>query len=87
MRWPEPCSFQVDVNSGLMTGTSTRYQKRLRDLRGLYADTAAFEALVESRGDDVVYEVTDHRPNANPGNVITGVTRMRKAASLCLPNH
>lgn len=56
MRWPEPCSFQVDVNSGLMTGTSTRYQKHLRDLRGLYADTAAFEALVDARGNDVVYE-------------------------------
>ena len=76
MRWPEPCSFQVDVDSGLMTGTPTRYQKRLRDLRGLYADTAAFETLVSSRGNDVVYEVTDHRPNANPGDVITGVTRM-----------
>jgi oxalate decarboxylase/phosphoglucose isomerase-like protein (cupin superfamily) len=56
MRWPEPCSFQVDVKSGLMTGTSTRYQKDLRHLRGLYADTAAFEALVDARGNDVVYE-------------------------------
>ena len=59
-----------------MTGTSTRYQKRLRDLRGLYADAAAFDALVDLRGNDVVYEVTDHRPNANPGDVLIGVTRM-----------
>ena len=76
MRWPEPRCFDVDVETGLMAGTGTRYQKRLCDLRGLYADAEAFEALTATRGDEVVYEVTDHRPNANPGDLITGVTRM-----------
>ncbi len=59
-----------------MAGTGTRYHKRLRDLRGLYADAEAFEALTANRGDEVVYQVTDYRPNANPGDLITGVTRM-----------
>lgn len=59
-----------------MSGTGTRYQKRLRDLRGLYADAAAFEALATTRNDEVVYEVTDHRPSTNPGDLNTGVTRM-----------
>jgi glucose-6-phosphate isomerase, archaeal len=76
MYWPEPRCFDVDVETGLMAGTGTRYQKRLRDLRGLYADADAFEALAVRRSDEVVYEVTDHRPNANPGDLITGVTRM-----------
>jgi glucose-6-phosphate isomerase len=76
MQWPEPRSFDVDLQTGLMTGTDSRYQKFLRDLDGLYADSAAFEALSAARGDEVVYEVTDHRPNSNPGDLITGVTRM-----------
>ena len=76
MQWPEPRSFDVDLVTGLMTGTDSHYQKRLGDLAGLYADEASFEALAAARGDDVVYEVTDHRPNALPGDLITGVTRM-----------
>jgi len=73
MQWPEPRFFDVDLQTGLMGGTDTRYQKFLRDL---YADEQAFGALAAERGDEVVYEVTDHRPNSNPGDLITGVTRM-----------
>jgi hypothetical protein len=76
MQWPEPRSFDVDLQSGLMIGTGSRYQKFLRDLSGLYADSAAFDALAATRSDEVVYEVTDHKPNSNPGDLITGVTRM-----------
>ncbi len=76
MQWPEPRYFDVDLQTGLMGGTDTRYQKFLRDLGGLYADEQAFGALAAERGDEVVYEVTDHRPNSNPGDLITGVTRM-----------
>jgi glucose-6-phosphate isomerase len=76
MQWPEPRSFDIDLQTGLMGGTDTRYQKFLKDLGGLYADTLAFNALAERQGEDVVYEVTDHRPNSNPGDLITGVTRM-----------
>ena len=76
MQWPEPRFFDVDLQTGLMGGTDTRYQKFLRDLGGVYADEQAFGALAAERGDEVVYEVTDHRPNSNPGDLITGVTRM-----------
>lgn len=76
MQWPEPRSFDVNLGTGLMDGTGTRYQKRLADLDGLYADTAAFRALALARGDAVVYDVTDHRPSERPGDLITGVTRM-----------
>ena len=75
--WPEPRSFAVDLDTGLMSGAGgSHYQKRLRELGGLYADASAFEALAQQRGDEVVYEVTDHRPSGNPGDLITGVTRM-----------
>src|ERR1700684_2718040 len=76
MQWPEPRSFDVNLETGLMDGTDTRYQKRLADLDGLYADAVAFSALASSRGNDVVYDVTDHRPSDQPGDLITGVTRM-----------
>lgn len=76
MQWPEPRSFGVNLETGLMEGTGTRYQKRLADLDGLYADAAAFSALASSRGNDIVYDVTDHRPSDQPGDLITGVTRM-----------
>ena len=74
--WPEPRSFAVDLQTGLMDGTGSHYEKRLCDLGGLYADAAAFDALVRVRGDEVVYEVTDHRPSNQAGDLITGVTRM-----------
>ncbi|WP_118182527.1 glucose-6-phosphate isomerase [Paraburkholderia phosphatilytica] len=76
MQWPEPRSFDVNLDTGLMVGTDTRYQKRLADLDGLYADAAAFSALASARGDEIVYDVTDHRPSDRPGDLITGVTRM-----------
>lgn len=76
MPWPEPVAFQVDPAAGLMAGTGSHYRKQLRDLAGLYADAAAFERLVAARGDEVVYEVTDHRPSDRAGDLITGVTRM-----------
>lgn len=76
MQWPEPRSFTVDLNCGLMQGAGNRYRKRLSDLSGLYADAAAFSALLACRGDEVVYEVSDHRPSAAAGDLITGVTRM-----------
>lgn len=76
MKWPEPCAFDVDLETGLMTGTQTRYQKRLADLDGLYADERAFRARAATSGQDVVYDVTDHRPSSAPGDLITGVTRM-----------
>ncbi|WP_250536742.1 glucose-6-phosphate isomerase [Caballeronia sp. AZ10_KS36] len=74
--WPEPRAFKVDLSSGLMEGTGTRYQKRLKDLNGLYGDADAFATLAAARGDEVVYDVTDHRPSDAPGDLITGVTRM-----------
>ena len=74
--WPEPRAFNVDLVEGEMQGTGSRYQKRFRDLDGLYADSAAFEALAKTGGDRVVYEVTDHRPSSLAGDLITGVTRM-----------
>ena len=76
MKWPEPRSFDIDLQTGLMRNAGSHYQKRLGDLEGLYSDAAAFDSLAKLRRDEVVYEVTDHRPSSEPGDLITGTTRM-----------
>lgn len=76
MLWSEPRAFAVDLKTGLMNGTGSHYKKCFIDMNGLYADSAAFEELAKSKANEVVYEVTDHRPSNKPGDLITGVTRM-----------
>ena len=76
MDYAEPVRCLVDVGAGRLAGGTGRYEKRLSDLAGLYADAAAFEALLREGGDRVVYAVEDLRPSAAPGDMIFGVTRM-----------
>ncbi len=75
MRWLEPVRCVVDVKGGRLDGAPGRYEKRLSDLQGIYADSRAYDALL-SAGDRVVYEVEDLRPSTMPGDMIFGVTRM-----------
>lgn len=72
----EPGLCTVDVARGVLEGATNRYVKTLRDLAGVYADAAAFEAQLADRGEATVYEVTDYKPSADPGDMILGVTRM-----------
>lgn len=77
----DPLACTVDVAHGRLQGATGRYEKRLKDLDGLYADRAAFAALAAARGEEVVYDVTDVRPTARDGeapagDLIFGVTRM-----------
>jgi glucose-6-phosphate isomerase, archaeal len=72
----EPIASIVGVDSGSLGGNTGRYEKRLSDLAGLYADGSAFESLLENMGDRVVYAVEDFRPGNHEGDLIYGVTRM-----------
>jgi len=72
----EPVSSVVDTIGGGMSGNTGRYEKRLSDLHGLYADEVAFDAALEALGDVVVYDVEDFRPGTHSGDLIYGVTRM-----------
>ena len=72
----EPIAYALDLTQGRLNAAPGRYEKRLRDLDGLYADTAAFAAEVAVGGDAVVYEVTDVRPPVVEGGMIFGVTHM-----------
>ena len=72
----EPVSGVVELETGAMGGNTGRYEKRLDDLHGLYADAEAFEALLASMRDPIVYAVEDYKPGTHAGDLIYGVTRM-----------
>ncbi len=76
MEMAEPVRCRVDVESGRLAGGSGRYEKRLSDLAGLYADADSFDALLRDGGDRVAYAVEDLRPSSAAGDMIFGVTRM-----------
>lgn len=72
----QPVLSVVDPIVGGMTGNTGRYEKRLSDLTGLYADEAAFNELLHSTLDPVVYDVEDFKPGTQTGDLNYGVTRM-----------
>ena len=72
----EPTSHRIDPATGALGGATGRYEKRLTDLAGLYADAAAFEAAAASDGARVVYRVEEVRPPAARGDLIFGTTFM-----------
>lgn len=76
MAFREPASLAVSVSDGRLAGATGRYEKRLRDLDGLYGQAAAFNAALQGDADRVVYEVTEFRPGESSGDLIFGVTRM-----------
>ncbi|MBU2937159.1 MULTISPECIES: glucose-6-phosphate isomerase [Pacificibacter] len=73
----EPTAHAIDPLSGAMSGASGRYEKKLSDLVGLYADSALFEAREKSHGQDVVYQVDEKRPSQAAGDLIFGTTWMQ----------
>ncbi|TIR39030.1 MAG: glucose-6-phosphate isomerase [Mesorhizobium sp.] len=72
----EPIGCKVDLSTGAMANATGSYQKRFRDLDGLYADAAAFEAMRATWSERIVYEVSEFRPTEQSGDLIFGVTRM-----------
>jgi len=72
----QPTRCVVDVERGALAGGTGRYEKRLSDLAGIYADEEAFRSLLSETGDLLVYAVEDLRPSAAAGDMIFGITRM-----------
>ena len=72
----DPHLCVVEVAKGRLEGADGHYRKTFGDLAGLYADEAAFAALLERRRGDVAYEVTSYTPGTKVSDLITGVTRM-----------
>ena len=56
-----PEGVSIDGRTGEITPSTSRYQKRLSDLRGFFRDADALEASIAEGDDPVVYEVIDYR--------------------------
>lgn len=76
MKYARPTSHRIDPNSGNMQGAGGHYEKRVKDLEGLYADSDAFTRLVQVDPDHVVYHVHEKRPEQVAGDLIFGTTWM-----------
>ena len=72
----QPTRCVVDLGNGTLRGGTGRYEKRLSDLAGLYANADAFAARLRDPGDMMVYAVEDLKPSTASGDMIFGVTRM-----------
>lgn len=72
----EPVLSLVDPIGGGMSANTGRYEKRMTDLSGLYANEAALQALIGELGNPVVYDVEDFKPDPKSGDLIYGITRM-----------
>ena len=59
-----------------MTGRTGRYEKRVRDLAGLYTDEAAFAAWLSADPDGLVYHVDEFRPSNRAGDLILGISTL-----------
>ena len=72
----EPGALSIGAD-GAMQGRTGGYDKRLEDMRGVYRDSAAFDALVAERGVDVLaYHVDEHRAGDGPGALIIGTSTL-----------
>ena len=58
-----PAGVAIDPETGAVTPSTGRYEKRLSDLRGFFRDEAALEAAIAEGGDPIAYEVIDYRPD------------------------
>lgn len=70
-----PTAHLLSPGTGALSHRTGRYEKRLSDLAGLYADGAAFAAAL-SAGDPVVYAVEEVRHSAARGDIAFGTTWM-----------
>ena len=69
-----PVGVAIDPNSGAVSPSTGRYVKRLSDLRGIYRDQTALDAILAAQGDIAAYEVSEFR--AAGSDLIFGTTTM-----------
>ena len=72
-----PAVPTVDLSTGRMADATRHYEKRFADLSGLYADAAAYAAMLPGLADEVVYHVWEHRVSESPGDLVFGTSVMR----------
>ena len=72
----EPGALSIGTD-GTMQGRTGSYDKRLRDMRNVYRDSAAFERAIAQHGEDcLVYRVEEHRNLDGSGALIIGTSML-----------
>jgi len=69
-----PIRLEPDVLLGLLAGSTSRYEKRLSELAGLYRDDQAFRSALESDNGHPVYWVEASTPDEEAGALTIGVS-------------
>ena len=72
---PELLRQRIDAGAGTLSG-GTAVDRYLSDLRGCFADEAAYEAALE-RGDELVYSVTTGLEDDSEGGLSYGLGVVR----------
>ena len=74
--YQKPSSHRIDPVSGEMSAAGGCYEKRLKDLAGIYQDEDAFQRALSQEAERVVYRVYEQRPEQSAGDLIFGTTFM-----------
>jgi glucose-6-phosphate isomerase len=73
----EPVRLRPDAALGALAGGNDRYEKALRDLRGVYRDERAFEAVLKADDGQPVYWVESSTLDSDDGALTVGVSSIR----------
>jgi glucose-6-phosphate isomerase len=69
-----PVELTLLPEQGQLGGSNGRYEKRLRDLAGLYRNAVAFEEQLQADSGAPVYWVESSQTEDGPGGLITGIS-------------
>lgn len=69
-----PAELTIDARTGVVSNATGHYEKRLRELAGVFRDQSAFAAEAERDPERLMYEVYEHRTAERPGELIFGTS-------------
>lgn len=72
-----PARLSIAAGGGALLGATGVKRTRLADLAGVFADDAAFAARLAAEPDALAYEVHEHRPSQEGGDLISGLSVLR----------
>lgn len=69
-----PAALRINPVTGALAGATGHYEKRMRDLDGLYQDQQAYDTAVREDADRLMYQVHEHRREERAGDLIFGTS-------------
>lgn len=73
----EPIRLEPDPVLGVLAGGTSRYEKHLAELAGIYRDDFAFQSALESDDHEPVYWVESSAPDADSGALTIGISVLK----------